>query len=31
LRDVPCFERYLNSPGHTRPENLKTEIYLPLK
>lgn len=31
LRDVPCFERYLNSPEHTRPENLKTEIYLPLK
>ncbi|MEZ5195745.1 MAG: AraC family transcriptional regulator [Bacteroidales bacterium] len=31
LRDVPCFEKYLNSPGKTKPENLKTEIYIPLK
>ena len=31
LRDVPSFERYLNTPERTRPENLKTEIYIPLK
>ena len=31
LRDDPCFELYLNSPDDTRPENLKTEIYLPLQ
>jgi AraC family transcriptional regulator len=26
----PAFERYLNSPYDTAPENLQTEIYLPL-
>lgn len=32
LRDVPCFEIYLNrDPRRTKPENLKTEIYLPIK
>ncbi len=32
LRDQPCFEVYLNrDPRHTKPENLKTEIYIPLK
>ncbi|HOX60305.1 MAG TPA: AraC family transcriptional regulator [Verrucomicrobiota bacterium] len=31
LRDVPSFELYLNTPQDTRPENLKTEIYIPLK
>ena len=31
LRDVPSFEVYLNSPPRTRPENLRTEIYIPLK
>jgi AraC family transcriptional regulator len=31
LRDVPSFELYLNAPERTRPENLKTEIYIPLK
>ena len=31
LRDVPVFERYLNrNPGRTKPENLRTEIYIPL-
>jgi AraC family transcriptional regulator len=31
LRDVPAFERYLNrDPGRTKPENLRTEIYIPL-
>jgi AraC family transcriptional regulator len=31
LRDVPIFERYLNrDPRRTKPENLKTEIYIPL-
>jgi AraC family transcriptional regulator len=31
LRDTPCFEKYLNSPEHTRPEDLRTEIFIPLK
>jgi AraC family transcriptional regulator len=26
----PVFERYLNTPYDTKPENLRTEIYLPL-
>lgn len=31
LRDVPIFERYLNrDPRRTKPENLRTEIYIPL-
>lgn len=30
LRDVPCFEKYLNSPDKTEPENLKTEVYIPV-
>ncbi len=31
LRDEPIFERYLNrDPRRTRPENLRTEIYVPL-
>ncbi|MBK8900883.1 MAG: AraC family transcriptional regulator [Anaerolineaceae bacterium] len=31
LRDVPAFERYLNRhPRRTKPENLRTEIYIPL-
>ncbi len=32
LRDLPCFEIYLNrDPRRTKPENLRTEIYLPIK
>ncbi|MEZ8051404.1 GyrI-like domain-containing protein [Vibrio sp. 1F169] len=32
LRDQPCFEVYLNrDPRRTKPENLKTEIYIPIK
>ncbi len=31
LRDDPCFELYLNSPDDTKPEDLRTEIYLPLQ
>jgi AraC family transcriptional regulator len=31
LRDEPCFELYLNSPGQVKPEELRTEIWLPLK
>ncbi len=32
LRDEPCFEIYLNKdPGRTKPENLKTEIYIPIE
>ncbi|MCA9897620.1 MAG: AraC family transcriptional regulator [Ardenticatenaceae bacterium] len=31
LRDAPIFERYLNrDPRRTKPENLRTEIYIPL-
>jgi len=30
LRDVPCFEQYLNSPQNTRPEDLVTVIHAPL-
>ena len=32
LRDVPSFEKYLNrDPRRTKPENLKTEIHIPIK
>jgi AraC family transcriptional regulator len=31
LRDTSCFEKYLNSPEKTRPEKLRTEIYIPVK
>ncbi len=32
LRDEPCFEIYLNKdPRRTKPENLKTEIYIPIE
>lgn len=32
LKDAPCFECYLNrDPRRTKPENLKTEIYIPLQ
>jgi len=32
LRDVPCFEIYLNrDPRRTRPENLQTEICVPIE
>lgn len=32
LRDTPSFERYLNKdPRRTKPENLKTEIYIPVE
>ncbi|MFT4073462.1 MAG: AraC family transcriptional regulator [Dysgonamonadaceae bacterium] len=31
LRDYPCFEKYLNHPGRTEPEKLKTEIYVPIE
>ena len=31
-RDLPMFEKYLNKdPRRTKPENLKTQIYIPLK
>jgi AraC family transcriptional regulator len=31
LRNVPVFEKYLNrDPRRTKPENLKTEIYIPI-
>lgn len=31
LRNDPCLEVYLNTPEKTRSENLKTDIYVPLK
>jgi len=31
FREEPSFEVYLNSPDHTPPEDLLTDIYLPLK
>lgn len=32
LRDTPCFELYLNrDPRRTKPENLRTEIYVPIE
>jgi AraC family transcriptional regulator len=31
LRDAPPLEFYLNDPDSTKPENLKTEIYIPVK
>ena len=31
LRDEPSFEVYLNSPDQVRPEELRTEIWLPLQ
>lgn len=30
LRDAPPMEFYLNSPDRTKPENLKTDIYVPV-
>ena len=30
LRDTSCIEKYLNSPDSTRPEKLRTEIYIPV-
>jgi len=31
LEDKPIFEKYLNrDPRRTKPENLKTEIYVPI-
>jgi len=31
LREEPCFELYLTDPGRCRPEELRTEIWLPLR
>jgi AraC family transcriptional regulator len=32
LRDAPCFEVYLNrAPRRTKPENLRTEIFVPIQ
>jgi AraC family transcriptional regulator len=31
LGDKPCFEKYLNNPEKNKPENYKTQIYVPLK
>lgn len=31
LRDSHCFEKYVSDPSRTEPENLKTEIYIPVE
>jgi len=31
LRDAPPLEKYVNDPNKTKPENLKTEIYVPIE
>jgi AraC family transcriptional regulator len=31
LRNVPGFEIYLNNPECTKPENFKTDLYIPIK
>jgi len=31
LRNVACFEKYLNNPNKTEPAKLKTEIYVPVQ
>ncbi|PKP22800.1 MAG: AraC family transcriptional regulator [Bacteroidetes bacterium HGW-Bacteroidetes-21] len=31
LRNMPCFEHYLNSPEKTKPEKLKTDICIPIE
>lgn len=29
--DAPCFEIYVNNPMDTKPEDLRTEVYVPVK
>lgn len=31
LRDVPVYEKYLNTPARVKPEKLRTEIHLPIE
>jgi len=31
LRDCPCMEKYVNDPQHTPPEELITELWVPLE
>ena len=31
LRDLPCFELYLNDPNSTKPADLRTEIFIPIE
>ena len=31
LRDIPCFEMYLNTPDTTPEEDLLTDIYMPVQ
>jgi AraC family transcriptional regulator len=31
LRNCPCLEKYLNNPERTKPDKLRTEIYLPIE
>ncbi|RPH31262.1 MAG: hypothetical protein EHM93_14400 [Bacteroidales bacterium] len=31
LRDLPSIEKYLNFAYNTKPENLLTEIYIPIE
>lgn len=30
VADMPCFEKYVNNPANTKPEDLITEIYIPI-
>ncbi len=30
LRDLPCFDVYVNDPARTKPKNLTTEIWIPI-
>ncbi|MDY0109375.1 MAG: AraC family transcriptional regulator [Candidatus Krumholzibacteria bacterium] len=31
LRDAICFEKYLNSPDQAKPDDLRTEIWIPIE
>jgi len=31
IRSAPCFEMYLTDPENTAPEDLVTDVYLPLE
>lgn len=31
LKDLPCFEHYINNPQEVKPEELRTEVYIPIQ
>lgn len=31
LRSMPCLEEYLNTPSETEPEDLLTDVYIPIE